>query len=125
MIAASPAVLAAVGAIGNSLLKAEPATRSEMLAKAIADLQAVDWTKGERWVGIAGAQKPKGFSVNSPKEAGVQHLQRTVRPRERQLPARPSLHAGIAMIAPCGGCPVGGPHIGRAHDARTNGPDTS
>jgi hypothetical protein len=40
-----------------------------MLATTIAGLEAVDWTKGEHWVGIAGAQEPKG--VNERRHEGA------------------------------------------------------
>ncbi|HEY3669497.1 MAG TPA: DNA sulfur modification protein DndB [Acidimicrobiia bacterium] len=68
-IAGSPAILAAVGAMGNIVLHTEPTERSAKEAELISLLRKVNWTKGEHWVGIAGAMKAKGFSVNSPKEA--------------------------------------------------------
>ncbi len=68
-IAGSPAILAAVGAMGNILLRTEPLSRADKQEELIAKLREVDWKKGEHWVGIAGAIKAKGFSVSSPKEA--------------------------------------------------------
>lgn len=63
------AVLAAVGAMGHQVLKAVPAERSQVRNALIASLQAVDWRKGPRWVGIAGKINDKGkFVVGGTKE---------------------------------------------------------
>lgn len=68
-IAGSPAILAAVGAMGTALLAVPVEDRSSTADRLLRSLEAVDWRKGEQWVGIAGAMKKQGFSVNSPKEA--------------------------------------------------------
>lgn len=68
-IAGTPAVLAAVGALGRMVMDTPPPNRAAEQARLLASLREVDWRKGEHWVGIAGANKARGFSVNSPKEA--------------------------------------------------------
>lgn len=53
-IAGSGPVLAAVGAIGNEVLKAPASERAEMLESIFDSLKTVNWSKGPHWVGIAG-----------------------------------------------------------------------
>lgn len=68
-LAGSAAVLAAVGAMGNEVFTAMPYERPQRMQELMASLQAVDWTKGQHWVGIAGNFTPNGvFSVKGTKE---------------------------------------------------------
>ncbi len=69
-IASSPAVLAAIGAVGHVLLEITDVTgRARELAQRIDDLNAVNWDRGAHWDGIAGKLNPKGsFSVGGSKE---------------------------------------------------------
>jgi hypothetical protein len=68
-LAGSPAVLAAVGAMGQKVFEAEADDRDAVAERLIATLRSVNWKKGEHWVGIAGSMKVKGFSVSGTKEA--------------------------------------------------------
>jgi DNA sulfur modification protein DndB len=69
-IASSPAVLAAIGAMGHELLEISDTTqRATELARRIDMLKAVNWDRGAHWEGIAGKLNPKGsFSVGGSKE---------------------------------------------------------
>ncbi len=69
-IVSAPAVLSAVGAMGHPLLAVEAADqRRKLLAEQLAKLEAVDWTRGRHWEGIAGKFTPKGaFTVGGSKE---------------------------------------------------------
>jgi DNA sulfur modification protein DndB len=68
-IISTPSVLAAVGAIGNRVLQAPPHERSQLRNQLIASLQAVDWNKGQHWVGVAGKINDRGkFVVGGTKE---------------------------------------------------------
>ncbi len=69
LVSASP-VLAAVGAMGNEVLRAQPSDRSHERNRLLASLQGVDWRKGERWSGIAGRvnEKKGNFVVGGTKE---------------------------------------------------------
>jgi DNA sulfur modification protein DndB len=67
-ITGAPPILAAVGAMGQRVFQAAPEDRESVAASLVQSLRDVDWEKGERWVGIAGAIKARGFSVNSTKE---------------------------------------------------------
>lgn len=53
-LAGSGPVLAAVGAMGNEILRAPDGDRDQMLQQAFDRLKEVDWLKGDHWVGIAG-----------------------------------------------------------------------
>lgn len=68
-IAGAPPILAAVAAMGQAVFQASPEDRAGEAARLIETLRSVDWSKGQHWVGIAGAVKARGFSVNSTKEA--------------------------------------------------------
>jgi len=69
-LASSPAVLAAIGAMGHELVqiadaKARAVRREELLDR----LRLVKWDKGKAWEGIAGKFSPSGrFSVGGSKE---------------------------------------------------------
>jgi DNA sulfur modification protein DndB len=69
-LASTPAVLAAIGALGNPL--ASIIDSSERRARALqiaATLSNVNWERSKRWEGIAGKFTPKGaFSVGGAKE---------------------------------------------------------
>jgi DGQHR domain-containing protein len=69
-IASSPAVLAAIGAVGHELLEiGDPGERAHELNRRIEDLKGVNWDRGVHWEGIAGKVNPKGsFSVGGSKE---------------------------------------------------------
>jgi len=69
IISASP-VLAAVGAMGNQIVSAKPDERTHVRNRLLADLQSVDWKKGQRWSGIAGRVNEDGgnFIVGGTKE---------------------------------------------------------
>ncbi len=68
-LAGSGPVLAAVGAMGEQLLRLNPAQRHARQQALLDDLRAVDWEKGQHWVGIAGAYTSSGiFSVKGTKE---------------------------------------------------------
>jgi DGQHR domain-containing protein len=69
-LAGAPAVLAAIGAMGNELIGIEDADAREARAKELATkLSNVSWERGKRWEGIAGKFTPKGaFSVGGAKE---------------------------------------------------------
>jgi DNA-sulfur modification-associated len=68
-LASSGPVLAAVGAMGQVLLRAPRADRAELRSKLLDTLRDVDWSKGDHWLGIAGNFTPGGvFSVKGTKE---------------------------------------------------------
>lgn len=69
-LASSPSVLAAIGAMGHGLMHiTNDVTREPTLAKLIAQLKEVDWSRGKHWEGIAGKYTPKGtFSIGGSKE---------------------------------------------------------
>lgn len=69
-LAASPAILSALGAIGNQVVHIEDAdARRAKCRELAAELRAVDWTRSKSWEGIAGKFTPKGtFSLGGPKE---------------------------------------------------------
>lgn len=68
-LAGAGPVLAAVGAMGNRLLVTPAEDRPAVRAKLLEELRAVDWSKGERWNGVAGGYTASGvFSVKGTKE---------------------------------------------------------
>jgi hypothetical protein len=68
-LASSGPALAAVGAMGEVLLRSAPEDRPQLQARMLASLREVNWTKGEHWLGIAGNYTPGGvFSVKGTKE---------------------------------------------------------
>lgn len=68
-LAGSGPVLAAVGAMGHSLLELGREEREVRQAQMLRSLQRVDWTKGDPWLGIAGNYTSRGvFSVKGTKE---------------------------------------------------------
>jgi hypothetical protein len=68
-LAGSGPVLAAVGAMGRDLLTATVPERQSLQHRMLVSLTGVDWTKGERWLGIAGNFTAAGvFSVKGTKE---------------------------------------------------------
>jgi DNA sulfur modification protein DndB len=69
-LAAAPAVVAAMGAVGHELVNiADPAQRASRREELIEKLRLVRWEKGQLWEGIAGKFSPKGkFSVGGSKE---------------------------------------------------------
>jgi DNA sulfur modification protein DndB len=69
-LATAPAVLAALGAVGNQLLHIEDATERRTRSRDLANsLKAVNWTRDKVWEGIAGKFTPSGkFSLGGPKE---------------------------------------------------------
>ncbi len=69
-LAGAPAVLAAIGALGNPLVAiSNAAERKARALQLAATLANVDWDRSRRWEGIAGKFTPKGaFSVGGAKE---------------------------------------------------------
>ena len=69
-IASSPAVLAALGAVGNQALHiTDPDARKKKCRELADELKTVNWMRGKAWEGIAGKFTPKGaFSLGGPKE---------------------------------------------------------
>lgn len=69
-VASSPAVLAAIGALGHQLLAVgDDAVREKMAEQLAGDLASINWERGKRWEGIAGKYTPKGaFSIGGAKE---------------------------------------------------------
>jgi DGQHR domain-containing protein len=69
-LAAAPAVIAALGAVGHELVNIEDARlRASKRDEIIERLRLVRWDKGKAWEGIAGKFSPKGrFSVGGSKE---------------------------------------------------------
>lgn len=69
-LAGAPAVLAAIGAIGNPLVAIDdPQARDARALQLANSLASVIWERGKRWEGIAGKFTPKGaFSVGGAKE---------------------------------------------------------
>jgi DNA sulfur modification protein DndB len=69
-VTSSPAVLAALGAVGNQALHiTDPDARRTKCRQLADDLKTVNWMRGKAWEGIAGKFTPKGtFSLGGPKE---------------------------------------------------------
>lgn len=69
-LAAAPAIVAAIGAVGHELVNiADPSDRSAKREELIDKLRLVRWDKGQAWEGIAGKYSPSGrFSVGGSKE---------------------------------------------------------
>lgn len=68
-LAGSGPVLAAVGAMGQDLLRLDQHERELRKTQMLRGLAQVDWTKGDHWVGIAGNFTLSGvFSVKGTKE---------------------------------------------------------
>jgi DNA-sulfur modification-associated len=69
-VAAAPAVLAAIGAMGHELLTStDEADRSRRQQRQLEKLSSVNWTRDKHWEGIAGKFTPKGvLSIGGSKE---------------------------------------------------------
>lgn len=69
-VAGSPAVWAAIGALGHQLIDTgDDSVRRHQAQRLSEDLRTVNWERGPRWEGIAGKFTPKGaFSVGGAKE---------------------------------------------------------
>lgn len=69
-VTASPAVLAALGAVGHPLSYINDTAERHVKCRELANgLQEVAWTRGKVWEGIAGKFTPKGtFTLGGPKE---------------------------------------------------------
>ncbi len=69
-VASAPAVMAALGAMGHTLVAMpDKYVRMAELQKRFDLLKSVNWSKGQHWEGIAGKFTPKGdFSLGGPKE---------------------------------------------------------
>jgi hypothetical protein len=64
-VASSPAIWAAFGAMGHSLMKPDikdPLTLNTIADGLISKLNGVDWKKGDQWVGIAVKSTATGYS---------------------------------------------------------------
>jgi DGQHR domain-containing protein len=60
-VAASPAVMAALGALGHTLSNiADDGQRQTEIRHIVRTLEGVDWKRGRRWDGIAGKLRPDG-----------------------------------------------------------------
>src|SRR5437868_2171759 len=53
-LAGAGPVLAAVGAMGNIILRGDSENRPEIMGNLLEMLRPVNWAKGEHWLGIAG-----------------------------------------------------------------------
>jgi DGQHR domain-containing protein len=98
-LAGAPAILAAIGAMGNPLVKiADSSVRSAEARRLAKALQSVDWTRSAQWTGIAGKLNPKGvLSVGGAKEnayATFGALADVTSPAYQVI--RPSLHKNAA-----------------------------
>lgn len=69
-VASSPAVLAALGAMGHELVAIDDDHKRAARSQQLLDLLTpINWSKGKHWEGIAGKFTPKGeFSIGGPKE---------------------------------------------------------
>jgi DNA sulfur modification protein DndB len=69
-LASSPAVLAAIGALGHQLVAENDSDlRRDRAATLAGALKNIDWARGSRWDGVAGKVGPKGtFAVGGAKE---------------------------------------------------------
>lgn len=69
-VTSSPAVLAALGAVGHPLSYIDDAAERHIKCRDLAnDLRQVAWSRGKIWEGIAGKFTPKGtFTLGGPKE---------------------------------------------------------
>ncbi|MEK7424154.1 MAG: DNA sulfur modification protein DndB [Actinomycetota bacterium] len=68
-LAGTPAVLAAVGAMGNQLLAIPSEDREVARGRLLSSLRTVNWSKDHHWSGIAGTvQLAGGFKVGGTKE---------------------------------------------------------
>jgi DNA sulfur modification protein DndB len=69
-LTSSPAVFAAIGAMGHELVAIDDDTaRTARRKRLIDDLKTIKWQKDQRWDGIAGKLTPKGrFAVAGSKE---------------------------------------------------------
>lgn len=69
-LASAPAVMAAIGAMGNQLVGlGDDAERKARAKDLIEGLRGVNWERGPHWAGIAGKLNPKGIlSVGGAKE---------------------------------------------------------
>jgi DGQHR domain-containing protein len=69
-LAASPSVLAALGAIGHQVVSISDSVMRQAKCRQLADaLRSVNWERGRSWEGIAGKFTPKGaFAVGGAKE---------------------------------------------------------
>lgn len=59
-VASSPAVLAALGALGHDVLAANPADREAVKRRLLEKVQSVVWTRDRSWDGIAGKMARSG-----------------------------------------------------------------
>ncbi|WP_199552120.1 DNA sulfur modification protein DndB [Streptomyces sp. N35] len=92
-VAGTGTVLAAVGALGQSLLDAPAEERSGRRDALIASLAQIDWRKGDHWLGTVLTQTPKGnYTINGPKQsayavhAALSHEDTTAYRRVRHQP---------------------------------------
>lgn len=60
-VIATPAFMAALGALGHNLVNMQdPWQRKAELTRILTDLEAVNWTRGARWGGICGKVRSNG-----------------------------------------------------------------
>jgi hypothetical protein len=59
-VAAAPAVLSALGAVGHDLVTVDPDARPGKLQELLASIKDVDWKRGAQWEGIVGKFTSKG-----------------------------------------------------------------
>lgn len=108
-LVASGPVLAAVGAMGQELLPLGPDERAKTQERLLDTLRAVDWSKGEHWVGIAGNITASGvFSVKGTKEvayAVYNALSDTDTPSYHQIRGETSPTATPQPAEPAAGAP--------------------
>ena len=59
-VIATPAVLAALGAVGHQLVDLPAEGRAARIAQILDVLSGVNWTRGTRWEGVCGKVRPNG-----------------------------------------------------------------
>ena len=87
-IIAAPAVMSALGALGNDLVDLSPAQRQQRQLELIAELRHIDWAPGQHWAGIAGKLTASGkFTVGGAKETAYAIYNETYRQIRRRRAA--------------------------------------
>jgi DNA sulfur modification protein DndB len=59
-VIATPAVLAALGALGHQIINVTGADRTIQIEQILESLNGVDWSKGKHWEGVCGKVRPSG-----------------------------------------------------------------
>ena len=94
-VASSPAVLAALGALGHDLLTAELDQRDDVKRRLLGEIQAITWTRDRAWDGIAGKMTTSGkLTLGGSKE--VAYAVHNALRYENQ-PGYASIRRGVAL----------------------------